>query len=419
MIKYLKRYKASIFNMGYYFLASIIPMAISLVCSPIFSSFLSAQDFAIIGFYASFATLFSPLILFYLNQYYLREFFYRDDRGKLELRAMIFKIFVVFPFLIMSICILGLYIYMHFFNSESEMPFMPYVLLALLPSALAGLYRLELIDYKVNRKGKSYFVISIVNDVVIVVLSLLFVVLLKWGAFGKLLGAVSCPLFIFIWSAVRHRDLFKVKVDLKQYKEAFVFCLPLVFAAMLGFFSSGYDRVCLEKAVKIEELGLYSVGITIAGYLGVFSGAIGNTFAPDIFESLACKDNKRLFKIIGMQFAVMIAIVGSFILLAKPVVWLLTAGQYIESVPFARIASIGTLTAMLYSFVSNVVLSYKKTRILLYTKILGSVACVFTYSFLISHFGSYGAVWGVVLSNIFFAIIAFVLFWFTIKHANK
>lgn len=413
------RYKRSIKNMGFYFTASLVPMVISLVLSPVYAMYLKAADYAIIGFYSSFSTLLAPLILFYLNQYYMREYFYRDEKGKIELRAMIFKVFVVMPFILLALCLVGIYIYMTIFNAESDIPFFPYAILSLLPLSLVGLYRLELIDYKVQRQGKQYFVISVLNSVIVAVFSLLFVVVLNWGATGRLLGLLVAPAAIFIWSFYRHKDLLKVRIDWKKLREAIVFCAPLVLASMMGFFTHGYDKVRLEKIVEIEQLGYYSIGITIAGYLSVFSTAISDTFSPDIFESLAKKDFKRMFKYTGVQIGMMLFIVLVFALAAKPLIWVFTAGRYVEAAPYARIASLGALTAMLYGITSNVVMAYKKTFILLWSKILGGLLCVISYSILISNFTLSGAAWGSVLSNVYFAIFAIVFLLINIRNTKK
>lgn len=421
LIEFFRKYSRSIKNLGYYFFASLAPLVISLICSPIFAMFLQPEDYAISGYYSSFTTLFSPLVLFYLNQYYLREYFYQDENGKQQLRALIFKAFVIFPFVIFALCLMGLLIYMKVFNPDSEIPFSPYAFLALFPLPLAGLYRLELIDCKVQRKGRDYFYISLINGIVVAAFSIVMVVVLKWGIIGRMLGVISFPLFFFCWSLIKHRDLLRISFDVKKLKDALVFCSPLVLASMLLFFSRGYDRVSLERTITVEELGLYSIGISIAGYLSVFSTAIGDTFTPDIFESLANKNYRRLLQYVGVQFLMLFIIVILFVLLIKPLIWLLTAGRYVEAAPFARIASLGTFTTLLYSITANIIQSFKNTTALLLGKIVGSVLCVVSYGALISNYGAYGAAWGTVLGNLYFSVFAtlFFLIFFLRKKADN
>lgn len=410
IIERLKKQQATMKNMGYYLMASTIPMLISLFTTPLYALYLSKTDFAITGYYSSFGTLFAPLILFYFNQYYMREYFFRPESERKKLKVMVFKAFLVFPFIIMLLCLAGIWCYMYFLNKGSEIPFSPYAFLSFIPSTLCGLYNIELIDFKVRRQGKKYFWTSITNSAMAVVFTVLFVVALQWGAKGKMIGAAIPVMVMFGWAFFRNRELLTEKFDWSMFKNAVVFCAPLVLAAMLGFFSGGYDKIYLEKHVPIEELGLYSIGLSIVTYLGVFSTAINDTFNPDLYESLAKNDNRRAFKYVALQIAIMASIVLIFMIFARVALMILTANRYVDATPYARIASISAVTSMVYGSISTYIISAKKTKIIMYTKLLGSVACVLSYNLLITNFGITGAAWGYAISPLYFAFFAIVMF---------
>ena len=410
VIKRLRDHRSSMKNMGYYLMASFIPMLINLFLSPLYSLNLSAEDFAIVGYYASFQALFGPLMLFEMHQNYMREYYFRSEDERKTLRSTMFNTFLVFPFVIMSLSLVGLYIYFNLSGTCDEMPFFPYAILTFLPWALAGIYRLELIDCKVQRRAKSYFGISITNSAILIISTVLCVVVFKWGATGKLIGALVPALGMFLWSFFRHKETIKVKIDWSILKSSLIFCAPLVLASTLDFFSGGYDKVFLLKYVSLDQLGIYTIGLSIANYLGVFSMAMGETFNPDIYESIAKRDNRRAIKFVLIQIAMMTLIVAVFILLAKYVIYLLTAGRYVESTPYARIASLAAITVLIRGIVTPFIYSAKKTNVILFAKIFSSIAAIITYSILIKNFGLYGASWGFVLCPLYFA--AFALFFF-------
>lgn len=410
-----RRYKTSMKNVGYYFLASFIPMVINLFLSPVYSLYLSAEDFAIVGYYASFSGLLGPLFLFQLNQYYTREYFFRKEEDRKSLRAMIFKSFLVFPFVILVISLIGLFVYVTIIRSESVMPFSPYAFLTLLPLALVGIYRLELIDCKVQRRGKSYFIISMSNSILLIIFTVLFVVLLRMGAVGKLLGALVPSSALFVWAFIRHRDLLQEKFDWRMFRSGVVFCFPLVIAGMLGFFSGGYDKIYLEKYVPLNQLGIYTIGLTIASYLSVFSNAIGETFNPDIYESIANNNKRRAMLFIGIQLIIMVVIVATFILLAKYAIIVLTANRYVDSTPFARIASIAAICSLVHYSVTPFIHAAKKTWVILYKDILGSIVCVILYGYFIRLYGLTGAAWVYALNPLVFAFFAYVLYKMSIR----
>lgn len=410
IIQRFKDHRNSMRNMSYYLMASFIPMLINLFLSPLYSLNLSEEDFAIVGYFASFQSLLGPFVLFELHQNYMREYYFREEEERKTLRSTIFRTFLVFPFIVIVLSLLGLYIYLRLSKSAEEMPFFPYAFLTMLPWALAGIYRLELIDCKVQRKAKSYFNISIVNSALLIAFTVLCVVVFKWGATGKLIGALIPAVIMFIWSFLRHLDVFNYKFDWNLLKASLLFCLPLVIASIFDFFSTGYDKVFLQKYVSLDQLGIYTIGLSIASYLSIFSTAMGETFNPDIYESIANKDNRNAFKFIAVQLVIMTFIVVAFILLAKIVIYVLTAGRYVGSTPYAQITALASLTALIRSSVTPFIYTAKKTNVILFAKILSSIASILTYSILIKRYGLYGASWGFVLCPLYFALFALVIF---------
>ena len=406
--------------MSAYLMASLVPMALNLLLMPVYSLFMEKHDFAIVSYFNSFNSLFFPFILFYLNQYYMREFFYYEEKEKEKLYANMYKIFLFFPFVGALIASLLVCIYMHFFNSNSTITFFPYGLLTFFSIAFTGLYYIEQVELKNRRDANGYLKIVLFYAVSSSIISIVLVVIGGLGALGKIAGTFLASVMIFLFLLLRRWNRIK-KFDFQWdvFKNAIVFCLPLVFAAMLTFFANGLDKVLLERTVSVDRLGIYAIGLSIGGTLSVFSSSIGNTFSPDIFEALAKKDLKKMLKYTFFQFAIMSVVVFIFVFLAKFLIVIFTANRYIEATPFARIAAFNALTVMMYSIVSNVIFSYKKTKLILYTKIIGSIVCIGMYVFLIERYKEFGAAIGYVCGNIIFSVIAMTLLVISLKKEKR
>lgn len=181
-----------------------------------------------------------------------------------------------------------------------------------------------------------------------------------------------------------------------------VFCFPLVVAAMLGFFSGGYDKVYLERFVSLKMLGNYSVGISIAGMMYVFSDAIGTTFTPDLYQSITVRDYRRFAKFVLFKLVLILAVVIPFIIFAPVAIRILTAGRYMDSVVYCRIAVLATLTSSLYYSFIQLTIALKHNYITLLTRIGGSILCIFMFNGLIREWGATGAAWGSVFSFLIF-----------------
>ena len=385
-------------NIGIYFSASLIPMILSLAINPLIAMNMDPKDYAITGFYNSFNTLISPLIVFYMIQYYTKSFYEVNKEERLKLKATIFKGLIYFSGLLSIVSFLFILSYIKFFNGHSKLPIYPYLLLSVFTLPLTGIYTLMLTDYKMNRDSRSYFRLAVSKGILAVLLILLFVVILKLGAFGKMLAPFVTTFFFFILCCWWNKDLFKIAFNFKLFRKVLIFCLPLTIAAMLGFFSQGYDRVFLERLGNVKEFGYYVVGFQMAGYLSVFGTAIGATFQPDIYESIVKRNFRKTAKITAMILFIITVIVIVFILFAPLLVKILTAGRYVLSTKYTQIIALSSITSMMYYSISQVTIALGKTKITLYNKILGGILTVWMFSTLISKYQFIGAAWGIVLS---------------------
>ncbi len=398
-------------NIGAYFSASLIPMLLNLVSNPFISMNMEPEDYAIVGYYSSFTTLLQPLINFYMLHYYTKRFYELDEEGRRILRSTLMKSLIWFSGLLTLLSIVGVIIYIVLFNKETSMPLFPYVIMTMLPLPLSGIMSLTTTDYRMSRQATEFFKLSVSNGVTLVVLNVFFVVIIKWGAFGKMLAPIVTSLVFFLYCLYQYRDLIRIPFNWDTFKRMLLFCWPLTIAAMLGFFSNGYDRVLLERLGNTKELGYYCVGIQIAAYVNVFKTAIGSTFQPDVFQSIVRRDWKKLFQVTFVQVFVQVCIVAVFILFAPFIIRILTAGRYMMSVDYTRILVFSSLTGMLYFSLSQITIGLGYTKIMLINKIVSSIAMIALFGILINKYQFMGAAWGQVLSYVVFLVgNAFLLF---------
>ena len=97
-------------NLATYFGASLIPMALNLIINPWVAKNMDPTDYAISGYYTSFSTLISPIIIFYLIHFYIKEYFRRDEEQRKMLYALIAKATIWFSGIVSVLCLIALYI---------------------------------------------------------------------------------------------------------------------------------------------------------------------------------------------------------------------------------------------------------------------------------------------------------------------
>lgn len=396
-------------NLCTYFGASLIPMALNLVSNPWIAKNMAPEDYAVSGYYTSFSSLISPIILFYMIHYYIKEYFRVEESGRKELFATIAKALIWFSGAVSIICFIILFGYLALFNDEQSMPIMPYLGLMVFSLPLTGLLNLQLAQYRMEKKSRSFFILSVSNGVLNICCSVLFVVFMKWGAFGKLLGPLVCNLSVFTYMVWRYRTVWCVPTQFSQFRKIFVFCMPLTVGAMLGYFFGGFTTTYLESVGQIREYGIYIVGASMAAYLTTFSTAINNTFQPDLYESVIKKQWGRYFRVVLVQIAMVLCVATAFIVVAPYVISLLTAGRYVDSTPYARILALSTVTSSIYYLINNFSITTNKPKLYLYTTILGAIFMVVAVPMAVDRWTFIGGAWINVISYIVFALINLAL----------
>lgn len=382
----------------------MVPLLLNLIINPWISKNMSPTDFATVGYYKSFTTLIQPFIWFYVLHYYTKSYYELDEENRKILRGNIFK-FLIYGSLVLSvISLIGIIIYSVYFNKESDIPLYPYVYISTFTIPLTGIYQLTLIDYRMERKSGSYLALSSTHAVLVFATLWIMVVMAKMGAFGHLTSLLLTNTILFVYCAYIGRDLFRISIDWNLIKKMLIFCFPLTLAAMLSFFSGGYEKVYLERLGDTTELGYYVVGATMAGYIQVFSSAIGSTFQPDIYKAIAERSKKNYIKyaIVVIGFTVLITLL--VIILAPIIIDILTAGRYTYSAKYLRIIAISSITSSIYYMISQFTIAIGLSKIPLYNKVIGSLLCIAMYKFMIDQWGFDGGAYGVALSFIIFTL---------------
>lgn len=399
------KYKNSFYNLSTYFGAAIIPTLLNLIINPWIAKNMSPEDYAITGYYTSFSSLISPLIIFYLVHYYLKEYFRCDEHTRTQLYSCIAKATIWFSGLLSLICFAGLYYYIKVLNSSLPFKITPYLQMMVFAIPFSGLLSLELARCRMGKRAKEYFILSVGSGIVTTCVTLLFVVFIRWGAFGKLFATLFANCFVFIIMLIRYKNMIFISSPDIELKKIFKFCLPLTISSMFSYFLVGYPTTFMEKIGQTEEYGIYVVGASIGTYLTVFQTAISNTFQPDIFESTVKKEWLNFFKYALLQVVLIIGVIGIYILLAPYIINILTAGRYNASTIYSQIVSFSCLSSCIFYLVNNYTIAINRPHITLLSAIFGSIAVIIILPYLVEKYSFYGGAWMRVFSFIFFAIV--------------
>lgn len=394
-------------NAGLYFFGSIVQSILALIAQPIYSVNLSAADFGIIGYFDAIKSVFVPISIFGMTSVYLMHYFKQKEEDNKKLLFNITFFLCCFNTIILSLSYLGIYLY---FNSiHVNIPLNPFAWFILVTLFLDNIKSIVLINFRIRKKAFSFFTFSVVNSLLNTGIGLFFVAYLKWGVEGRMLAPIISVVLMLPYCIYVLRKYTIINFNFSIFIKAVKVAFPLVLAAYAYVPIRNIDRFFLERINDLSELGLYNIGITVAGYVQLAFVALALAFEPDIYKNVVEHNHKKLFKLFLLMFVPYIICVFIFFMFSGTILSVLTAGRYVAAKQYTDIALIALFLMGVFSFFDKIFIALGKTKLNLIVNIIGGISAFIIMYFAVKYFGYLGAAYGKVLLSLIMCITSIAI----------
>ena len=192
-------------NISVYTIGNLINKSIGFILIPIYSIYLSTEDYGIISSMALLMSFTAIIISLSLERSLNRCYFdYDNDNEK--------KVFIG-TIVISSLTFSSIFLFLLFIFSDfiglifKSIPFYPYYFFCLTTLYLSTLYNITIIYFRITEQSKKFVIMSMFYLLLNSTLVIYFVVILKNGAEGKLTGnllanMVFIPISFIIYSFI-------------------------------------------------------------------------------------------------------------------------------------------------------------------------------------------------------------------------
>lgn len=361
---------------------------------PVFTNYMTPDEFGIVStalIIISFLTiLFSLAIHSSITRYYFQ---YRKNTKKLkEFLGTNFILLILFSFSIAILLVfLGEPIFYLLFE---EIKFDPYILytLCIVASQVVILAYFSLL--KAMQKLKLYAIVF--NTYFIVQITLMIILITKYHLKqdGYLLGILITNItFIpIIFFLLRKQITFTLKIE--YIKESLNYSLPIIPVDLIGNVNRLVDRYYILLFIGLSGVGIYYIGLQIAGMIYLIALAINSAYTPMFFkkyEDSINDDYQDIYKLADLIVFAMGAIATIFIVLSPLLLNLFDKAYEDASDVILYLGFTGALTSVY--FLNTNVLSLKPKLVKLKTVgiIFGAMINVVLGYFLTKHYGIEGA----------------------------
>ncbi len=239
------------------------------------------------------------------------------------------------------------------------------------------------------------------------------IVLLGFGAvalaFGNFLSTlIILPMFIYLF---KNHKIGSFDKDLA--KEYFIISLPVTLTGILSTLFTTLDQVLLQFFTNSEQLGYYTAGFRIGGFVLLISQSIGGLFFP-LFSKASNEKNyetiKRLVnKFERFSYIYIMPILILVTIFAKEIVLLLLGSKFINSTAIMVVINIAMFLNVVNSPHGSILAGlgqFKKTLIIVIWQFITFLILVviFTYpSFL--NLSGFGTALSILIANLLNVIL--------------
>ena len=396
-------------NTSFYALGNVLPQAVGFLLLPIYTHYLTPEDYGIVSSMQVLNTILIILFTLAVDRSVYRLFF--DYNTEKDRRAYLGTITI--SIFIISVIILAL---LFAFNNVvstiySSINFYPFYVYAILTSFFTVFSLVPKIYFQINEKALMFVSISIVQFLLNTGFVLFFIVHMKLGAKGMLEGNVIANAILvpfFLWITYKTVSL---KFNIEILKASLKFSLPMIPSLLSAWVLNLSDRVFIERYFNLHDVGVYSLGYKIAGIVLIFTGAFNMAYNP-VFYQLANSEKQKKAKETLRNYnfiyiLVILIIVFIITLFSKDVVVLFLDANYIEAYKIIPIIALGYLISQASGIFNLMIYQEKKTQAVMIITIVSALINIGLNFLLIPYFGIYGAAYATVLSFLVVFIFSF------------
>lgn len=262
---------------------------------------------------------------------------------------------------------------------------------------------------------KKYLLLSLVNSVSNVVLSLLLVTTVcKDNTFaGRAIGTSVPPVIVAIVLCGCFFKKAKVVKNKQYIKFGLSYSLPLIPHGVSQLILSQFGKIIIQKKVGNAAAGLYGFAYTIALIPQIVVSSLDTAWGPWFFEKYE-KGNIEEIRTRTVQYvALFSAFAGGMFCVAPEIVKLMSIAEpaYWEAVGIVAPAILGIYFTFLYTLPAQIEHYYKKTKYIAIGTVAAAILNVVANYICVPMYGYEAAVYVTVVTYILYFVFHILIAW--------
>lgn len=368
-------------------IGKICTQLITFFLLPLYTGILSTEEYGTVDLLNTLVSLLLPIVTFQVEQAVFRELI--EVRGKKDKESIIISSAVI---TVIFQCIVYLIIFAlisPFINNHYKFFLATNVVANIFLSLLLQIAR----GFGDNKK---YAFASFISALSTIVFNVLFLVVIKLGANGMLLGTMLGQIVatIYLFISLKLYKYLKVKDYKKEViKSLWKYSLPLIPNAISWWVFNASDRVIASAFLGVDQNGILAASLKFSAVYITFYNIFNMSWTESI--SIAIKDDdvndyfNRMLNIVLRLFTAM----GVGMIACMPFVFpIMINEKFSAGYGLVPISIVGSLFNVIVGLISVIYVAEKNTKAIASTSIVSAVINIIVHLVLIKFIGLYAAV---------------------------
>ncbi len=390
-----------------YGIPDIVAKAVGFVMIPIYTRFLTPEDYGIISMLMLLTSFVGMILPLGINSAFGRFYFDgKDEKEKNVVFSTALLFMTVSAFAAVTICMLfSKQISAILFSSPNNSL---YVIIMLAALFFQTLQILPMQLFIVKQKPKTHALVSILSFIIHILLNIYLIAFLKLGVLGFLYASLATPAIIGIGLFIATTSRSGLKFSQSILKGMFVFGFPFVFSSILTFFYMFSDRFFLEKFSSLAAVGLYSLAWQFGGLIDYITWPIAMAISPFIGNNYKFDKARSIFSRLNTYSTIVCLFFALGLVVYIDNLFLIGVGkEFISAYKLVPILVLAFLFRTYYNSLSIGIWVEKKTKYFIYIIFLGTLASIAFNLLLIPYLGTTGAAIAKVITFAIMAILGY------------
>jgi O-antigen/teichoic acid export membrane protein len=276
-----------------------------------------------------------------------------------------------------------------------EVPFHPYLRLAVWTAFFAVLSQAPLVILQAQERASVYVTLTVGTALMTAAITVLLVVK-GGGAEGYLRGTLIAGALAAVPYCVLTLSQIRMTFSLSVLGPALAFSLPLVPHSLAGWALELSDRAVLTRLVPLRDVGIYSLGYQLGAAMGLLTTAFNAAWVPFLFGTLKNEGQAAHPKLARLvtYLAMTLCFIGlGWALMVEHAVGLIATAEFRDAARVTPWVIGGYVCAGLYLAPTNLLFWRQRTGTIPLVALAAAVTNIGLNLWLVPRHGAIAAAW--------------------------